>query len=39
MEKLILGDSYEILKKLKDKTIDLIVTDPPYDIEATNGGV
>lgn len=38
MEKLILGDSYEILKKLKDKTIDLIVTDPPYDIEATNGG-
>lgn len=38
MGKLILGDSYEILKKLKDKTIDLIVTDPPYDIEATNGG-
>ena len=38
MDKLILGDSYEVLKKLKDKTIDLIVTDPPYDIEATNGG-
>lgn len=38
MDKLILGDSYEVLKKLKDKTIDLIVIDPPYDIEATNGG-
>lgn len=31
-----LGDSLEYIKKLPDKGIDLIVTDPPYDFE--NGG-
>ena len=32
------GDSLELMKCIPDKTIDLIVTDPPYEISATNGG-
>ena len=36
--KLYNADCLEILKTLPDKSIDLIVTDPPYDISATNGG-
>ena len=31
--KITLGDSFEILKKLPDKCIDLILTDPPYGIK------
>ena len=31
-----LGDSYELIKDIPDKSIDLIVTDPPY--EYTTGG-
>lgn len=27
-----------VLKTIEDSTVDLIVTDPPYDISATNGG-
>lgn len=38
MSKLILGDSLEILKTMPSNSIDLIITDPPYDISATNGG-
>ena len=30
---LLLGDSLHILKQMKEKTIDLIFADPPYDIE------
>lgn len=32
------GDCLELIKELPDKSVDLIVTDPPYDISATNGG-
>lgn len=32
------GDAYELIKQIPDKSIDLIVTDPPYLIENTNGG-
>ena len=32
-----LGDSYKIIKDIPDKSIDLIVIDPPYEIE-TEGG-
>lgn len=32
-----LGDCYELIKKIPDKSIDLIITDPPYEIE-TEGG-
>lgn len=31
-------DSYLAIKKIKDNSIDLIVTDPPYLIENTKGG-
>lgn len=26
-----LGDSYELIKQIPDKSIDLIVIDPPYN--------
>lgn len=32
------GDSYSLIKTIPDKSIDLIVTDPPYLIESTRGG-
>lgn len=32
------GDSYELIKLLPDKCIDLIITDPPYLIESTKAG-
>jgi len=31
-------DCYEGIKKIPDKSVDLIVTDPPYLIESTKGG-
>lgn len=30
-------DAYEAIKKLPDNSIDLIVTDAPYDLEVTHG--
>lgn len=36
--KLILGDSLETIKKIPNKSIDLIVTDPPYEVITTGGG-
>jgi DNA modification methylase len=38
LNKIILGNSYELIKDLPDKSIDLIVTDPPYLIENTKAG-
>ena len=38
LNKIHLGDSYELIKQIPDKSIDLIVTDPPYLIENTKGG-
>jgi len=32
-----LGDAYELIKQLKDHSVDLIVTDPPYAIEGIHG--
>ena len=29
---IICGDALEELKKIKDESIDLIVTDPPYNL-------
>lgn len=34
--KIYLGDAYKLIKELPDKSIDLIITDPPYKI-ATGG--
>ena len=28
---IIQGDSYELIKEIPDKSVDLIVTDPPYE--------
>ena len=33
-----LGDSYELIKDIPDKSIDLIIIDPPYEINQMNGG-
>ena len=32
------GDCLEVLKNIPDDSVDLIATDPPYLISATNGG-
>lgn len=32
LDKIYLGDAYELIKKIPDKSIDLIVTDPPFNI-------
>ena len=41
MNKIVLkqGDCLERLKEIKDHSIDLVVTDPPYLIETTGGGI
>ena len=33
-----LGDAYELIKKIPDKSIDLIMTDPPYAIKNLHTG-
>lgn len=32
-------DCLALLKKMKDNCIDLVITDPPYDIETSGGGI
>lgn len=37
---LILGDAYDLLSKIKDNSVDLIFTDPPYNIlEYSTGNI
>ena len=36
--KIYLGDSYELIKQIPDKSVDLIYTDIPYDFEGNDGG-
>lgn len=33
------GDCLELMKSIPDKSIDLIVTDPPYLIETSGAGI
>lgn len=33
-----LGDAYELIKQVPDKSVDLIVTDPPYEYDQLSGG-
>ena len=33
LDKIILGDCFEELKKIKKESIDLVVADPPYGID------
>ena len=37
MSKLINGNAIEIMKTLKDESVDLVVTDPPYKLNKTSG--
>ena len=32
------GDCLELLKSIPDKSVDLVITDPPYDVHAVRGG-
>ena len=32
-----LGDAYKLIKDMPDKSVDLIITDPPYEIEGIHG--
>ncbi|MBO7713207.1 MAG: hypothetical protein J6S85_06525 [Methanobrevibacter sp.] len=36
-QKIILGDAYQLVKEIADKSVDLIITDPPYDIPNLHG--
>ena len=36
--KLHCGDCLEYIKTLNDNSIDLIATDPPYDVHVESGG-
>ena len=38
LNKIYLGDAYELIKQVKDKSVDLIVTDPPYNAVVGGGG-
>ena len=38
LNKIYCEDSYKAIKEIPDKSIDLIVTDPPYLIENTTAG-
>ena len=36
--KLYQGDCIDIMKDIPDKSVDLIITDPPYEVSVTNSG-
>lgn len=36
---ILLGDCLEILRDIPDKSVDLVVTDPPYKLETSGGGI
>lgn len=38
LNKITCGDCYELIKELPDKSIDLIITDPPYELETRGAG-
>lgn len=38
LNKIYLGDAYELIKQIPDKSIDLIVTDPPYQFDMGGNG-
>ena len=37
LNKIYLGDAYKLIKEIPDKSVDLIITDPPYQIEGIHG--
>lgn len=36
LNEIYLGDAYKLIKEVPDKSVDLIVTDPPYQIKGLN---
>ncbi len=38
LNKIILGSAYDLIKEIPDKSIDLIMTDPPYAIKGLHTG-
>lgn len=38
MNKIVCGDAFELIKNIPDKSVDLIVTDPPYLLKKINKG-
>ena len=36
-QKIIKGDAYQLIKDIPDKSIDLIITDPPYEFKGLHG--
>ena len=38
LNKIYLGDAYELIKQIPDKSIDLIITDPPYEFVSGGNG-
>ena len=38
LNKIYLGDAYELIKDIPDKSVDIIVTDPPYQLDSLTGG-
>jgi len=37
IDKIICGDTIEIMKKMPDGSVDLIVTSPPYNLKNSTG--
>ena len=33
-----LGNCYDLIKDIPDKSIDLVIIDPPYELETQGGG-
>lgn len=38
LNEIYLGDAYKLIKEIPDKSVDLIVTDPPYQIDGLHTG-
>lgn len=38
INKIHLGNAYELIKEIDDKSIDLVVIDPPYKIDVEHRG-
>lgn len=38
LNEIYLGNGYELIKEIPDKSIDLVVTDPPYEIKGIHTG-
>ena len=39
INKIICGDCLQIMKQIPDKSIDLVLTDPPFNISGLSGGI